>query len=108
MNDSTVLVVGVTTLSLALAVGVLLLFRPAPKPTGVARSLLTIEQMRLTPSHVPVTSLPASERLVRPAVRRLTQIGRRLTPLDTPKRLQSRLDLAGNPAQWSVERILAA
>ncbi|MFL6099594.1 MAG: type II secretion system F family protein [Actinomycetales bacterium] len=108
MNDSTLLLVGVATLFLAVAVAAMALLRPAPKPTGVARSLLTIEQLRLTSGHVPITALPASERLVRPAVQRLTRIGRRLTPIDTPKRLQSRLDVAGNPPQWSVERILAA
>jgi tight adherence protein C len=74
----------------------------------VAKSLLAIEQMHLAPSHLPPTAQPASERLVRPAVQRLTRIGRRLTPIDTPRRLQSRLDLAGNPPTWSVERILAA
>jgi tight adherence protein C len=108
MNDTTMLALGVTTMFLAVAVAAMTLFRPAPPPTGVEKSLLTIEALRLSSGNMPMTALPASERLLRPAMQRLSRIGRRLTPIDTPKRLQRRLDLAGNPAQWSVERILAS
>jgi tight adherence protein C len=106
MSDSGLLGFGVVTVFLGAATALLTLLRPADAPSGVAKSLLVIEQMRLDPT-VPLTALPASERLLRPAVRRLGRIGRRLTPIDTPARLQRRLDLAGNPSGWSVERILA-
>jgi tight adherence protein C len=72
----------------------------------VAKSLLAIQGIRLDPVTHPTAS-PASERILRPAMRRLGRIGRRLTPLDTPQRLQRRLNLAGNPPAWLVERILA-
>jgi tight adherence protein C len=106
MSDNALLGFGVVMVFLGAATAFLALLRPAHGPSGVAKSLLVIEQMRLDPT-VPLTALPASERLLRPAVRRLGRIGRRLTPIDTPVRLQRRLDLAGNPSGWSVERILA-
>ncbi|MGI8888391.1 MAG: type II secretion system F family protein [Nocardioidaceae bacterium] len=37
---------------------------------------------------------------------RLTGIGRRFTPSDKGARLQYKLDVAGNPEGWSVERIV--
>jgi tight adherence protein C len=107
MSDSGLLDFGLVTVFLGASAALLALLRPTHGPSGVAKSLLVIEQMRLDPT-VPLTALPASERLLRPAVRRLGRVGRRLTPIDTPARLQRRLDLAGNPSGWSVERILAS
>ena len=47
-----------------------------------------------------------SDRVVRPALGRMAWLGRKLTPVGTPARLQRRLDLAGNPEGWSIERML--
>jgi tight adherence protein C len=106
MTGTTLLAFGVATIFVGLAVAGLVFIRPAAAPTGVAKSLLAIQGIRLDPVTHPTAS-PASERILRPAMRRLGRIGRRLTPLDTPQRLQRRLNLAGNPPAWSVERILA-
>jgi len=106
MSDNTLLLVGMGTVFFGLALATLLLVRPtSSRASGVARSLMVIEQLHVdgrTPS-----APPASERLVRPAMQRMGRIGRRLTPIGTPARLQRRLDLAGNPAGWSVERMFA-
>jgi tight adherence protein C len=107
MSDNTLLLVGAGLIFVSLAVAGLLTFRPAPPPTGVARSLMVIEQTHLNPLLQPPQET-ATDRLFRPAVKRLGRIGVRLTPVGTPARLQRRLDLAGNPRGWSVERILAA
>jgi tight adherence protein C len=107
MSDNTLLIAGVTTVFVGLCLGALLMIRPTAKVGGVARSLMVIDQMHVNPL-APIAQQPASERLVRPFVRRLGRLGRRLTPLGTPSRLQRRLDLAGNPGAWSVERMLAA
>jgi tight adherence protein C len=107
MADNTLLVAGVATVFVGLCAGALLLIRPATKVGGVARSLMVIDQMHVNPL-VPVSQQHASERLLRPLVLRFGRIGRRLTPIGTPARLQRRLDLAGNPGSWSIERMLAA
>jgi tight adherence protein C len=106
MSDNTLLLVGSALLFVGLAVAGLLVFRPAPPPTGVARSLLVIQQAHLNPLAQPPQET-AGDRLFRPAIKRLGRIGVRLTPVGTPARLQRRLDLAGNPRGWTVERILA-
>lgn len=106
MSDNTLLLAGSSLIFIGLAVAGLLMFRTAPPPTGVARSLLVIQQAHLNPLLQPPQET-ATDRLLRPAVKRLGRIGVRLTPVGTPARLQRRLDLAGNPRGWSVERILA-
>lgn len=49
----------------------------------------------------------ANERAVMPAVFALAQLGRRLTPLGWIDALDRRLTMAGRPATWPLERILA-
>jgi tight adherence protein C len=98
--------VGAVLIFIGLALGIVVLLRSSAEPTGVARSLMVIE--RLHPGRgVAPAELPASERLIAPAVRRLAWSVRRLPPAGTPERLQRRLDLAGNPTRWTIERLLA-
>jgi tight adherence protein C len=106
MSDNTLLIAGVATVFLGLLLATAFLVRPAAKVGGVARSLMVIDQIHVNPL-LPTAEQSASDRLVRPFVHRFGQLGRRLTPIGTPARLQRRLDLAGNPGLWSVERILA-
>lgn len=46
-------------------------------------------------------------RILAPALHGAVAIARRASGADSAKTMQQRLDLAGNPAGWSVERILA-
>ena len=50
---------------------------------------------------------PFNERVTNPFVGWLTSLGRRFTPADQTARLRRKLDLAGNPAGWDTDRILA-
>ena len=38
---------------------------------------------------------------------RALRLGRRLSGADTAERIRHKLDLAGNPPGWTVERVLA-
>lgn len=42
-----------------------------------------------------------------PLLQRLGDVARKLTPKDYGRRLQRRLDLAGNPPRWPAQRVLA-
>jgi tight adherence protein C len=107
VSDSSLLTGGTALVFVGLLLAAALGLRSSSEPTGVARSLLIIE--RLHPdARSSGSQLPAGDRLLRPAVRRLGRLGLRLTPVGTPARLQRRLDLAGNPRSWTVERVLAA
>lgn len=76
---------------------------------AVSRSLAAIESLSLASPDLRSRELetPFSARVLVPATRRLSDLGRRLTPSDQAQRLQARLDLAGNPAGWDVDRVLA-
>ncbi|HSM02930.1 MAG TPA: type II secretion system F family protein [Acidimicrobiia bacterium] len=51
---------------------------------------------------------PALDRVIRPAIRSLADRGRRLTPVGWIEALERRVRLAGSPAAWPLERVLAA
>jgi tight adherence protein C len=50
---------------------------------------------------------PFNERVVGPLVARLGRIGNRFSPRDESARLRHKLELAGSPVKWDVERVLA-
>jgi tight adherence protein C len=52
------------------------------------------------------TSAPLADRLLAPGFGRLVALGRRFSPDGIAARITRRLDLAGNPGGWTVERIL--
>ena len=106
MTDVTVLWVGLGCIGAAVLTLTLLVVRASAGPTGVARSLAAIEQM---PSRGQVArqEAPFADRLLAPVWSALLAISRRLTPSGAKARLQHSLDLAGNPAGWHAERVLA-
>jgi tight adherence protein C len=73
--------------------------------TGVARSLAMIENA-VSEEEVARNELPALDRLIVPIFAKLKGLAQRVSPSGTGDRLTRLLDLAGNPAGWSVERLL--
>jgi tight adherence protein C len=78
-------------------------------PTGVSRSLEAVRAMQSAPRSQVKAEVepPFLTRVGQPLLRRLTLIGRRLDPSGQINRLRRRLDLAGNPDGWDVDRLLA-
>lgn len=101
------LLVGAALISLGVFVGTLALLRTSSGPTGVARSLALIEQS-VTERSAPRAELGAKDRLVTPFFRRTQGLAVALSPNGTAERLSRLLDRAGNPAPWTVERIMGA
>lgn len=76
---------------------------------GVSKSLASIEALGALPKSSRETlDPPFHERILLPAAERLTRLGRRFTPADRISRLTQRMELAGMPRHWTVDRILAA
>ncbi|MDP8971044.1 MAG: type II secretion system F family protein [Actinomycetota bacterium] len=63
---------------------------------------------RVTDLRHAILTRSATDRAVRPTVRSLTERARRLTPTGFVDALERRLVLAGRPAAWPLERVLAA
>ena len=79
------------------------------RPTGVSRSLEAVRAMQSAPPAQVKAEVepPFRTRVGQPLLRRLTFIGRRLDPTGQINGLRRRLDLAGNPCGWDVDRLLA-
>ena len=74
--------------------------------TGVARSLELIDY-RPTTKTVGKNELAARDRLIAPAMQAMRRVAERLSPGGTAGRIARSLDKAGNPAGWTIERIMA-
>ncbi len=106
MGDQGLLYVGMIGMFSAVLVGALAFVRSAGEPTGVARSLAVIQQLGHSGPTNPKVQ-PFSERVLGPFMMNLVGIARRLSPAGVNARIQRRLDLAGNPAGRTPERVLA-
>jgi tight adherence protein C len=76
--------------------------------TGVARSLELIEAMTIAPKELTrELEKPFGERVLEPLQNRFVGLGRRLSGADSAERIRHKLDLAGNPPGWTVDRVLS-
>jgi tight adherence protein C len=107
MGTATMLWAGAAAVAAGLLVLVVTLALTSSQPSGVARSLAVIEQLRRE-GQVARHELPAKERLLLPALGRFQRLGAALSPSGAAATLQRRLDFAGNPGSWTVERLLGA
>jgi tight adherence protein C len=74
----------------------------------VGRSLAAVEALNAAPSAFRrELNKPFMERVVTPGLARLTRVGRRFTAGDQVARIRHRLELAGNPPQWDLDRVIA-
>ncbi len=74
----------------------------------VGRSLAAIEAIQSAPSSMrKEMDRPFGERAVLPLLEGLTRGARRISGQDTAERLRTKLEYAGNPAGWDVDRVLA-
>ena len=76
--------------------------------TGVTRSLAVLEAMTNAPTEL-TKDLDRSfaDRVLAPLQERALGLGRRLSGADTPDRIRRKLDLAGNPHGWTVDRVVS-
>jgi tight adherence protein C len=76
--------------------------------SGVTRSLAVLEAMTNAPKELS-KELDKSfgDRVLEPLQRKATAVGRRVSGADTAERIRRKLDLAGNPHGWTVDRVLS-
>jgi tight adherence protein C len=102
-----VLYVGLIAVFLGI-VGVIAAGMSTDPNAGYARSLAAVQAVQAAPDPMKKElDKPFNERVTGPMMSRLTSLGRRFTPADQASRLRRKLDLAGNPAGWDSDRVLA-
>ena len=75
---------------------------------GVNRSISVLEALTAAPEEMKAElDASFSERVLFPLLARSQRMGRRLTPEDASERIREKLELAGNPHGWTVERVMA-
>jgi tight adherence protein C len=75
---------------------------------GVQRSIDMLESLGVsTPELTSELDRPFGERVLDPLLQRFQTLGRRVSGADHEERIRRRLDLAGNPPGWSVDRVLS-
>lgn len=95
------LVFGAITLALSI-IGV-----TSSERRGVARSVAAIQAIDSAPAVLKQEiEKPFGERVLGPLGDRLVDTGRKIVRADTAAKLQYRLDIAGNPPAWDVNRII--
>jgi tight adherence protein C len=75
---------------------------------GVGRSIAVLEALTAAPDEMK-GELDSSftDRVLFPLLTRTQSLGRRLTPEDASDRIREKLEKAGNPFGWTVERVMA-
>lgn len=74
---------------------------------GVARSVAAIQALESAPSVLKAeVERPFAERVIAPLGEHVVGLGRRLVRADTARKIQYRLNIAGNPPAWDVNRII--
>jgi tight adherence protein C len=75
---------------------------------GVNRSLAVLEAMTSAPTEMTKElDKTFGERVLEPLYERANRLGRRMTGADAADRIRHKLDLAGNPPGWTVDRFSA-
>ncbi len=83
--------------------------RTEAEASGINKSLAVLEAMSAAPSELTKDiDKPFSERVLDPLLERFVGLGRRLSGADTGERLHRKLELAGNPEGWTVDRVVSA
>ncbi len=108
MAADVTLAVGLAVVFLGLAGILATLLLAQRERQEMARRQNLLENFRSTPVPLRQQELqaPFAERIVGPLTERFVGAGRRLTPDERMDKIRARLDLAGNPTGWDVDRIL--
>ncbi|MEP7091526.1 MAG: type II secretion system F family protein [Nocardioidaceae bacterium] len=76
--------------------------------TGVTKSLVVMQAFTAAPKQLQDEMAPSFQsRVVIPTLDRLVGLGRRVTPSDYAERVLQKLNVAGNPPGWTVERVMS-
>jgi tight adherence protein C len=102
-----VFVLGVIMVLLAVVIVAMAVAEVKPA-RGVGRSIAALEAMALAPAEMRAElDRPFADRVLEPLRNRALALGRRLTGADSAERVRRKLDLAGNPRDWGVDRVIS-
>lgn len=102
-----ILLAGATLVGLSMLLALSVIGVITSERRGVARSVAAIQALDSAPEVLKQEiERPFGERVIAPLGERMVGLGRKLVRADTARKIQYRLDIAGNPPAWDVNRIL--
>jgi tight adherence protein C len=108
LSSHVLLIAGVGAIFVAIALVLSIIGVATAEKRQITKSLAALDAFGNVPSAEMHKELdrPFSERVLIPTLLKFSTVGRRLTGQDHSSRIQHRLDVAGNPPGWNVDRVL--
>lgn len=108
MTDHALLLIGLTAICGSIALALATLAVGSEDRQRIRRSVAAVATTQLTGAPVLDEGEESfTDRVLVPVSARLVGLARALSPKGIGARLQQRLDFAGNPGKWNVDRVLA-
>lgn len=108
MSAGILLALGIFGIFLALLLSLTAIGVFTNEARGVSRSLAVVEAFTAAPVSMQKELEPSfNDRVLAPLLSKFVGIGRRITPTDYADRIRQKLDVAGNPPGWSVDRVVS-
>jgi tight adherence protein C len=109
MSTELFVVLGLVALFAGLAIAFALVGGiTAERPSAAGRSLEAIEALTTAPQAMQrQVTPPFADRVVQPVLESVNRLGRAATPATQREKIRLRLDQAGNPVGWDVDRVLS-
>jgi tight adherence protein C len=108
MSQHLIIILGVIAIFVGVAAVILTLGASASERQQVGRSLAALDAMGVRREEVRrELDRPFTERVIGPFINWLSRVGAQVSPRDEASTLRHRIELAGSPAGWDVERVLA-
>jgi tight adherence protein C len=108
MAPQLVLILGLIAIFVAIVLLLTTIGTITSERQAVNRSLAAVRAMDSAPDQMKAElDKPFGERVVTPTMGRLTTVGHRFTAGDQSDRIKHKLELAGSPAGWDTDRVIA-
>jgi tight adherence protein C len=108
MAASTLLIVGIVGIFTALLLSLTAIGVFTNEARGVSKSLAVVEAFSAAPEAMQKQLEPSfQDRVLSPLLDRFINAGKRITPSDYADRIRQKLDVAGNPSGWTVDRVIS-
>ena len=104
--STVMLIVGLGAIFIALVLSLTAIGVFTNESRGVSKSLAVVQAFTTAPEQLKNELEPSfNDRVLTPLLNRFVEIGRKFTPADHVERIRQRLDIAGNPPGWTVDRV---
>ncbi len=106
MSATVILVVGIVGIFAAIMLSLTAVGVFDNEARGVSKSLSLLDSFSAAPPELRRELDPSfNDRVLTPLLDRTVNLGKKLTPADHGERIRNRLEVAGNPPGWTVDRV---